>query len=201
MKKSLAADLGATAGLSSSVSAGHSARPAQSSVSARQPTAAPAESLEPRDGATAEADMNTVAAGLPSTPPTGPEAMPSGHEGFNTEAYDRIHENSFQLAREKPLSTFSIDVDTASYSNMRRFINQGHLPPKDSVRIEELVNYFTYDYSPPSDDVPFSANVEVATCPWHADHKLAQAGKGSDPNGYRAEFIQLIKTAKALSGN
>jgi Ca-activated chloride channel homolog len=64
---------------------------------------------------------------------------------FNTEAYDRIYENSFLAARQNPLSTFSIDVDTASYSNVRRFLNQGQLPPKDAVRIEELVNYFPYD--------------------------------------------------------
>ena len=75
---------------------------------------------------------------------------------FNTEAYDRIYENPFLLARDHPLSTFSIDVDTASYSNVRRFLENGGLPPPDAVRIEELINYFAYDYEPPGDETPFS---------------------------------------------
>ncbi|MFH1267580.1 MAG: VWA domain-containing protein [Planctomycetota bacterium] len=95
---------------------------------------------------------------------------------FNTEAYDRIYENPFLLARQNPLSTFSIDVDTASYTNVRRFLNQGDLPPKDAVRIEELVNYFTYDYPQPEGESPFSAHVEVAACPWNPNHRLARIG-------------------------
>ncbi len=96
--------------------------------------------------------------------------------GHNTEAYDRIEDNPFKAVGENPLSTFSIDVDTAAYANMRRFINQGQLPPKDSVRIEELVNYFDYDYEPPRGDTPFTANVAVAGCPWNPDHRLARVG-------------------------
>ncbi len=96
--------------------------------------------------------------------------------GHNTEAYDRIEDNPFKAVGENPLSTFSIDVDTAAYANMRRFINQGQLPPPDSVRIEELVNYFDYDYQSPGDDSPFSADVTVAGCPWNADHRLARVG-------------------------
>ncbi|MDY0168598.1 MAG: VWA domain-containing protein [Thermoguttaceae bacterium] len=100
---------------------------------------------------------------------------------FNTEAYDRIYENPFLAARSNPLSTFSIDVDTASYSNVRRFLNRGQLPPPDAVRIEELVNYFTYDYPAPDGEAPFSAHVEVAGCPWNAEHRLARIGlKGKD---------------------
>ncbi len=95
---------------------------------------------------------------------------------FNTEAYDRIYENPFLLARQNPLSTFSIDVDTASYANVRRFLGQGRLPPRGAVRIEELVNYFTYDYPPPDGEAPFSAHVEVAACPWSTDHRLARIG-------------------------
>lgn len=94
----------------------------------------------------------------------------------NTEAYDRIVENAFFRVADQPLSTFSIDVDTASYSNMRRFLNQGTLPPPDSVRIEELINYFTYDYPVPSEDQPFSVNVEIASCPWSPSHRLAKIG-------------------------
>jgi Ca-activated chloride channel family protein len=97
-------------------------------------------------------------------------------EQFNREAYDRIVDNAFVRTQDHPLSTFSIDVDTAAYSNMRRFLNQGQLPPKDAVRIEELINYFTYDYAPPSGDEPFSANVEVGPCPWNAKHQLARIG-------------------------
>lgn len=95
---------------------------------------------------------------------------------FNTETYDQIVENPFLSAKQNPLSTFSIDVDTASYSNMRRFLNQGQLPPPGAVRIEELINYFPYDYPPPEGPQPFSVNVEVAGCPWEAKHRLARIG-------------------------
>jgi Ca-activated chloride channel family protein len=99
---------------------------------------------------------------------------PSGE--FTTAAYDHILENPFLDAVSDPLSTFSIDVDTASYSNIRRFINQGSLPPKDAVRLEEMINYFTYDYPQPADDKPFSINVDVAGCPWEASHRLVRIG-------------------------
>jgi Ca-activated chloride channel homolog len=94
----------------------------------------------------------------------------------NGERYAKIDENPFLETVRAPLSTFSIDVDTASYSNVRRFLNQGSLPPKDAVRIEELVNYFEYDYPQPVGDVPFSVNTEVAACPWNANHKIVQIG-------------------------
>ena len=73
---------------------------------------------------------------------------------------------------ENPLSTFSIDVDTASYSNVRRFIENGSLPPKDAVRVEEMINYFSYDYPQPKDNLPFSVNLDAASCPWAPDHRL-----------------------------
>ncbi len=95
---------------------------------------------------------------------------------FNTEAYDRISDNKFLDVVQNPLSTFSIDVDTASYSNMRRFLDMGKLPPKDSIRIEELVNYFDYDYKGPKDDKPFAANVELTQAPWKPEHKLLRIG-------------------------
>lgn len=95
---------------------------------------------------------------------------------FNTETYDRIIENPFLAAKQNPLSTFSIDVDTASYSNVRRLLNGGQLPPPGAVRIEELVNYFDYDYPQPESAVPFSVNVEVAGCPWESQHRLARIG-------------------------
>jgi len=122
---------------------------------------------------------------------------------FNTEAYDRIYENAFLAAAENPLSTFSIDVDTASYSVVRRFLNQGQLPPKDAVRIEELVNYFTYDYPPPQGDVPFAAHVEVAPCPWNPQHRLARiALKGREiDRGQRpaANLVFLLDVSGSMN--
>ena len=95
---------------------------------------------------------------------------------YNTEEYSTIQENEFRRALDKPLSTFSIDVDAASYSNMRRFINNGQLPPKDAVRIEEMINYFGYNYDQPAGDDPFSINTEVTTSPWNEKHLLVQVG-------------------------
>lgn len=94
----------------------------------------------------------------------------------NTEEYDAIHENIFHGALKNPLSTFSIDVDAASYSNMRRFLNNGQLPPKDAVRIEEMVNYFNYDYKQPENTDPFSINTEISSAPWNSQHKLVHIG-------------------------
>jgi Ca-activated chloride channel family protein len=82
---------------------------------------------------------------------------------------------------QQPLSTFSIDVDKASYSNVRRFINNGQLPPIDAVRTEELINYFNYDYPEPKDEHPFSVTAELSTCPWNANHQLLHIGlKGKE---------------------
>ncbi|MHC4971935.1 MAG: YfbK domain-containing protein [Planctomycetota bacterium] len=98
--------------------------------------------------------------------------------GFSTEAYDRIVDNDWKRVADAHTSTFSVDVDTASYANVRRFLNDGKLPPKDAVRIEELINYFSYDYAPPAPDAahPFVAHVEVAGCPWNPKHRLARIG-------------------------
>lgn len=95
---------------------------------------------------------------------------------WNTEEYDGINENIFHDALRNPLSTFSIDVDAASYSNVRRFINYGQKPPKDAVRVEELVNYFDYDYPQPTDEHPFSINTEISEAPWNRSHKLVHIG-------------------------
>ncbi len=99
----------------------------------------------------------------------------------NTEEYNAEEENIFKDSVKSPLSTFSIDVDTASYSNMRRFLMRGQMPPKGSVRTEELLNYFDYDLPQPEGNVPFSVTTEVAECPWNTEHKLAMIGiQGSD---------------------
>lgn len=109
------------------------------------------------------------------------DASHADHEGFNTEAYDHQAENPFVAVNQHPLSTFSIDVDTASYANVRRFLQSGQLPPKGAVRIEELLNYFSYDYPQPEGDVPFSSNIEIAECPWKPAHRLARIGlKGKE---------------------
>jgi Ca-activated chloride channel family protein len=94
----------------------------------------------------------------------------------NTESYARVEENPFLSPKQEPLSTFSIDVDTASYSNVRRFLAERSAPPKDAVRIEELVNYFPYHYPAPTGSAPFAAHAEVASCPWDPSHRLVQIG-------------------------
>ncbi len=108
-------------------------------------------------------------------------------QDFNTARYGNIEENPFLPAVSNPLSTFSIDVDTASYSNIRRFIENGSLPPKDAVRVEEMINYFSYDYPQPNDKLPFSVNLDAATCPWQPAHRLVRIGlKGRElPNEKR----------------
>jgi Ca-activated chloride channel family protein len=110
-----------------------------------------------------------------------PSQQPFGFKEENApqakqEAFAPIVESPFLRVAQEPLSTFSIDVDTASYANVRRFLNQGHRPPPDTVRIEEMLNYFPYNDPPPTGDVPFSVNVEIARCPWNAAHRLARIG-------------------------
>jgi Ca-activated chloride channel homolog len=102
--------------------------------------------------------------------------LQKNRQNFNTEAYDRVVDNPFLRATQNPLSTFSIDVDTAAYANLRRFLVSGALPPKDSVRIEEMVNYFSYSYSAPKNNDPFAAQVEVASAPWKPEHRLVKVG-------------------------
>lgn len=102
---------------------------------------------------------------------------------FNTEEYGRVHENPFLDAMGNPLSTFSIDVDNASYSNVRRFLNNSMLPPPDAVRIEEMINYFSYNYPDPQGRHPFSFITEVQQCPWNKDNLLVHIGiQGKKPD-------------------
>jgi Ca-activated chloride channel family protein len=101
---------------------------------------------------------------------------PQEGQNWNTENYSAINENIFHSPQNDPLSTFSIDVDAASYSNVRRFLNNGQQPPIDAVRIEEMINYFTYDYEEPNEDQPFSINTEVGEAPWNSEHKLVHIG-------------------------
>jgi Ca-activated chloride channel family protein len=89
------------------------------------------------------------------------------------ESYARVDENPFRSVSAEPLSTFSVDVDTASYANVRRFLSEGALPPVDAVRVEEMINYFRYSYAQPRDNTPFSVTTELTECPWNRQHRLA----------------------------
>jgi Ca-activated chloride channel family protein len=103
-------------------------------------------------------------------------APPPVYGEFNTAEYKKIDENEFKETRHDPLSTFSIDVDGASYSNVRHFITSGQTPPKDAVRIEEMVNYFRYNYPQPKNENPFSITTELGDCPWNKAHQLVLIG-------------------------
>lgn len=94
----------------------------------------------------------------------------------NTEQYDKIVENPFIKPEKNPVSTFSIDVDVASYSNIRRFLNEGTKPPVDAVRIEEMINYFDYQYAEPKGEHPIEVVTELGVCPWQPDHHLLLVG-------------------------
>lgn len=136
---------------------------------------------------------------------------------YNTEEYATFTENRFKPADKEPLSTFSIDIDAASYSNMRRFINQGQLPPQDAIRTEELINYFSYNYPRPSGKDPVHITTESGTCPWNTTHRLIRIGiKAKEMAGeslpasnlvflidvsgsmYGAERLELIKSSLKL---
>ena len=125
-------------------------------------------------GAGAAGAMYGGRMGAGAAPPG--RGAPQADVPSNTEGYDSITENAFHASAQDPLSTFSIDVDTASYANARRFLAMGSLPPPDAVRIEELVNYFTYAYPVPTDDRPFAVHMEMASCPWNAQHQLLRIG-------------------------
>jgi Ca-activated chloride channel homolog len=154
--------------------------------SRKMPAPAPLTEAAPTASATTVSAPQPAAA-VGEQPPAAPAPniqapiVAPPNTGFNTESYDTIVETPFLAARQNPFSTFSIDVDTASYALVRRFLKQGLLPPPGAVRIEELVNYFPYHYSRPTGDVPFSVNVELADCPWNAKLRLARiALKGRD---------------------
>ncbi|MEO6611746.1 MAG: von Willebrand factor type A domain-containing protein [Chitinophagaceae bacterium] len=125
-------------------------------------------------------------------------------EEFDREGYDNINENKFLRVSDNPLSTFSIDVDAASYSNVRRFLNQGQLPPAGAVRIEEMVNYFHYEYPQPTGKDPFSINTEISDAPWNKDHKLVLIGlqgeKISTDNLPASNLVFLIDVSGSMQG-
>ncbi|HEX8392563.1 MAG TPA: VWA domain-containing protein [Longimicrobium sp.] len=117
-----------------------------------------------------------LSSGQPDEAAARERVAPRDTAAFNTEEYNLIQENPFRLAAENPLSTFAIDVDAASYSNVRRFLRERRMPPRDAVRIEELINYFDYEYPDPTGEHPFSINTEVSAAPWNPQHRLVQVG-------------------------
>jgi Ca-activated chloride channel homolog len=157
--------LGAGGGRGASGSAGNAAGGVVGGLPAPPPPPAPAQMSAPARAAEAAMSRDALVGRMPVPQPR-----------FNTAAYDKIDENGFRRVADDPLSTFSIDVDTASYANVRRFLNEGTLPPADAVRIEELVNYFRFPYRDGTADVPFSVTTEVAPCPWNPRHSLALVG-------------------------
>ena len=147
-----------------------------------------------------------------SASPTMPKGRLAGLQGgvirpnyydMDSEEYDFIEENGFQIVTGKPLSTFSVDVDAASYGNIRRFINQGEMPPKDAVRIEELINYFDYDYPEPDGANPFSISIEAGKCPWNEHSRLVHIGlKGKDvkiENMPESNLVFLLDVSGSMS--
>lgn len=109
--------------------------------------------------------------------------VPEDDVNRNTEEYDNIRENVFKDVATSPLSTFSADVDTASYSNLRRLINSGYTLneiPEGAIRAEEMINYFSYNYKGPDENEPFGVNAEISTCPWNSEHELLRLGLQSE---------------------
>lgn len=131
-------------------------------------------------------------------------SVPPRTGSVNNEKYSSFVENKFQVAKDVPLSTFSVDVDAASYSNMRRYVNQGSLPPSDAIRVEELINYFSYNYTKPKGDDPVGITTEVGTCPWNDQHRLVRIGlkakEMASDNLPASNLVFLIDVSGSMSG-
>ncbi|AMO75443.1 vWA domain-containing protein [Pseudomonas citronellolis] len=108
--------------------------------------------------------------------PVAPEPLPAGYRDQDREQYQKLAQNPVHSVAEAPVSTFGIDVDTGSYANVRRLLNDGRLPPQGAVRLEEMLNYFPYAYAPPSDDSPFGITTELAPSPWNPHTRLLRIG-------------------------
>ncbi|MCC6509015.1 MAG: VWA domain-containing protein [Pirellulaceae bacterium] len=130
-----------------------------------------------------------------------PETLPDT-ANLNTEAYADVPENRFVKTLNQPQSTFAIDVDTASYANVRRMLNDAQLPPKGAVRLEELVNYFQYTYPEPDVEHPFSVDLKIADCPWQAGHQLVRVGLRaramSQPERAHGNLVFLIDVSGSM---
>ncbi|WP_050025324.1 von Willebrand factor type A domain-containing protein [Verrucomicrobium sp. BvORR034] len=188
------------------------------SLRARQP-AQPAAGAQPQSGVTITAGSNFyVGTDLTKTDKSKPagafagsyleapdkdgtEALRRRESASAGETYTPIYENPFQAVAQEPLSTFSIDVDTASYANVRRFLNSGQRPPADAVRLEELINYFPYAYEPPADDKPFAVQVDMAEAPWKPEHRLARIaikGRVNQQERAPANFVFLVDVSGSM---
>ncbi|MEM5429162.1 VWA domain-containing protein [Cupriavidus oxalaticus] len=161
------------------------------------PAPAPAP-VRDRAAEVAKAANAAPAAEMRAIAPHAPLAMPRPYhlpppQAADRERYGQIEENGVRLVAQVPVSTFSIDVDTGSYSNMRRLLNAGRLPPADAVRVEELLNYFPYDYSQPADGRPFAVHTALAPAPWHPSNVLLRIGiKGKDIAGAALPPANLV---------
>ena len=156
-----------------------SQRPANSyNVPAEPPEAPKVDSVTIAEAVSKRGVMGGIAGGVVGGVPNGfiANMERKDQQPFNTEEYGRIDENPFLRVADNPLSTFSVDVDRAAYSNVRRFLREGRRPPRDAVRIEEMINYFTYDYPDPSGAQPFSVTTEVTGCPWNERHRMLLVG-------------------------
>jgi Ca-activated chloride channel family protein len=132
-----------------------------------------------------------------------PDGQAEGNaDPTGTESYTHAPDSTFRAVTQAPLSTFAVDVDTASYANVRRYLEQGRLPPQDAVRVEELINAFDYAYPGPDTGEPFSASVEVAACPWTPAHRLARIGlqaRRLDPSDLPpSNLVLLIDTSRSM---
>ena len=129
--------------------------------------------------------------------------MDGMYEPVETEKYKDYEENPFFSVSEHPVSTFSVDADGGAYANMRRFMHLGQTPPKAAVRIEEFINYFTFDYANPADNENVALNSELAVCPWNAEHHLMRVGmKGksiSENEMPNSNFVFLIDVSGSMS--
>lgn len=127
---------------------------------------------------------------------------PGAFDNISGEEYAQLKENGFKEVSQEPLSTLSIDVDRASYTNVRRYLNSRQLPPPGAVRIEEMINYFHYDYPQPQKDKPFSVNMSYVSCPWNAGHGLVQVGiKAREVEAEKmppANFVFLIDVSGSM---
>ncbi len=167
------------------------------------PSARPGEAVQLQTFAVEEGKgRGNYIGGAPYGGPVVLGATVSADRLANTESYGYSNDNVFLRVADEPLSTFSIDVDTASYANVRRFVTQKVRPPVSAVRIEELVNYFPYDYRPPTGEVPFAASLEVAAAPWASGHRLVRVGlKGrevSDAQRPSANLVFLLDVSGSM---
>jgi len=177
-------------------------RSAQVGASTQPPAPGQTFAYDPSNGTVSDGDVWRVKNGAPDAQPIW--ANSGTMEKYPGDRYTTLDEKPFKLATIDPMSTFSIDVDTASYSNIRSMINAGQVPNPDAVRIEEMINYFPYSYPEPINGDPFSASVEVAGCPWELEHRLVRIGlhgKNVDISARPASnMVFLLDVSGSMSG-